>query len=90
VEKERGCHEQPSSEIHLILPVNIPRFVEKAYLRGADAVMLDLEDAVPLQEKESARRLIKDSLSLAGRGGAEVLVPEDLSANLERPGPAAA
>ena len=75
----------------LILPVNIPRFVEKAYLRGADAVMLDLEDAVPLQEKESARRLIKDSLSLAGRGGAEVLVrinkdpgllPEDLSASV--------
>ncbi|MCK7473321.1 MAG: aldolase/citrate lyase family protein [Rhodopseudomonas palustris] len=31
----------------LILPVNVPRFVEKAHLRGADAVMLDLEDAVP-------------------------------------------
>jgi citrate lyase beta subunit len=52
----------------LILPVNITRFVEKAYLRGADAVMLDLEDAVPLQEKESARRLIKGALLLAGRG----------------------
>jgi citrate lyase subunit beta/citryl-CoA lyase len=58
----------------LILPVNIPRFVEKAYSRGADAIVLDLEDAVPLKEKESARKLIKESLPLAARGGAEVFV----------------
>jgi citrate lyase subunit beta / citryl-CoA lyase len=58
----------------LILPVNVPRFVEKAYARGADAVVLDLEDSVPTQEKASARKLVRDSLALAGRGGAEVLV----------------
>lgn len=75
----------------LILPVNIPRFVEKAYLRGADAIMLDLEDAVPPAEKEGARKLIKDSIPLAGRGGAEVfvrvnkdpgLLPEDVEASV--------
>ena len=58
----------------LILPVNIPRFVEKAYLRGADAIMLDMEDAVPLKEKDAARRLIRDSLPSVARGGAEVFV----------------
>lgn len=58
----------------LILPVNIRHFVEKAYTRGADAIVLDLEDSVPTQEKASARRLVGDSLALAGRGGAEVLV----------------
>lgn len=58
----------------LILPVNVPRFVEKAYVRGADAIVLDLEDSVPTQEKASARTLVRDSLALAGRGGAEVLV----------------
>ena len=58
----------------LILPVNIPRFVEKAYTRDADAIVLDLEDAVPPQEKASARKLVQASLPLAGRGGAEVLV----------------
>jgi citrate lyase subunit beta/citryl-CoA lyase len=58
----------------LILPVNIPRFVEKAYTRDADAIVLDLEDAVPPQEKASARTLVRASLPLAGRGGAEVLV----------------
>jgi citrate lyase subunit beta / citryl-CoA lyase len=58
----------------LILPVNVPRFVEKAYARGADAIVLDLEDSVPTQEKAGARKLVRDSLAVAGRGGAEVLV----------------
>jgi citrate lyase subunit beta / citryl-CoA lyase len=58
----------------LILPVNVRRFVERAYDRGADAIVLDLEDSVPAQEKASARKLIRDSLPLASRGGAEVLV----------------
>ncbi len=58
----------------LILPVNVRHFVEKAYTRGADAIVLDLEDSVPPQEKASARMLVRDSLALAGRGGAEVLV----------------
>lgn len=58
----------------LILPVNVPRFVEKAHLRGADAVMLDLEDAVPAPEKASARRLVRDAIPRVSRGGAEVFV----------------
>lgn len=58
----------------LILPVNNPRFVEKAYRRRADAIMLDLEDAVPLKVKDAARLLIRDSIPLVGRGGAEVFV----------------
>ena len=75
----------------LILPVNIPRFVEKAYQRGADAILLDLEDAVPVAEKENARRLVKDSLALAAKGGAEVgvrinkdpsMLPKDLEASV--------
>ena len=58
----------------LILPVNVPRFVEKAGLRGSDAVVLDLEDSVSPAEKASARKLVRDALPLAGRGGAEVVV----------------
>jgi len=58
----------------LILPVNNPRFVERAYTRNADAIVLDLEDSVPAQEKAAARKLVQPALALAARGGAEVLV----------------
>ncbi len=58
----------------LILPINIPRFVDRAHTRGADAVVLDLEDSVPAAEKASARKLVKESLPLVARGGAEVMV----------------
>jgi len=72
----------------LILPVNVPRFVERAHLRAADAVMLDLEDAVPPQEKGRARRLIREAIPLVSRGGAEVFVrvnhdPAHLTEDLE-------
>ncbi|MEW6113965.1 MAG: CoA ester lyase [Thermodesulfobacteriota bacterium] len=58
----------------LILPVHVKRFVEKAYLRGADAVVLDLEDSVPAAQKEEARGFVQEAVVLAGRGGADVLV----------------
>ena len=72
----------------LILPVNVPHFVEKAYARGADAIVLDLEDAIPAAEKARARTLVREALPLAARGGAEVMVrinnaPALLDADLE-------
>jgi hypothetical protein len=56
----------------LIMPVNQPRFVEKAYLRGAEALVLDLEDSVPPAEKERARTMVKEAIPVAARGGADV------------------
>jgi citrate lyase subunit beta/citryl-CoA lyase len=58
----------------LIMPVNVPAFVEKSYLRGADAICLDLEDSVPPREKDRARTLVKDAIPMAARGGADVTV----------------
>jgi len=58
----------------LIFPVNIQRFVEKAYLREADCIVMDLEDSVPDSEKESARTLIKDIIPVVGKGGGDVAV----------------
>ena len=58
----------------LIMPVNQPRFVDKAYLRGADAIVLDLEDSVPPAEKGRARTMVKGAIPSAARGGADVLV----------------
>jgi citrate lyase subunit beta/citryl-CoA lyase len=58
----------------LIMPVNVPAFVERAYRRGSDAICLDLEDSVPPREKDRARTLVKDAIPVAGRGGADVTV----------------
>ena len=57
----------------LIMPVNVPAFVEKAHLRQADAIQLDLEDSIPPAEKERARTLVKDEILLVARGGADVI-----------------
>jgi citrate lyase subunit beta/citryl-CoA lyase len=58
----------------LIMPVNVPAFVEKAHRRGADAIVLDLEDSIPPAEKDRARTLVKDAIPKAARGGADVTV----------------
>jgi len=67
----------------MFVPINVPRFVEKAWTRGADAIILDLEDSVPLDQKESARALVKDTIPIVGKGGADVIVrinhPMDLA-----------
>jgi len=54
--------------------MNIPRFVEKASMRGADCIIMDLEDSVPVAEKASARTLVKDSIPVVGRGGGDIAV----------------
>jgi len=58
----------------LILPVNVPKFVQKAYARGADAIELDLEDSVPSAEKAAARAMVRDALCHCAKGGADVVV----------------
>jgi len=58
----------------LIFPINVPRFVEKAASRGADCIIMDLEDSVPSTEKAAARSLVKDYIPVVGRGGSDVSV----------------
>lgn len=58
----------------LYVPANIQRFIDKAHTRGADALILDLEDSVPMMEKASAREMLPDSIKSVKRSGADVLV----------------
>jgi citrate lyase subunit beta/citryl-CoA lyase len=58
----------------LIFPVNVKRFVEKASTREADCLIMDLEDSVPSTEKEAARKLVKESIPIVGKGGGDVAV----------------
>ena len=58
----------------LFVPVNVDRFVDKAHTRGADAVILDLEDAVAASEKENARSRVMQAAEKVSRGSSDVLV----------------
>lgn len=58
----------------LYVPVVSERFVAKAHERGADGIILELEDAVAPSEKERARGLVADAAARVSRGGADVLV----------------
>jgi citrate lyase subunit beta / citryl-CoA lyase len=58
----------------LFVPANMPKFVEKAWTRGADTILLDLEDSVALSQKNAARAVVKDDLPVVVKGGAEVMV----------------
>jgi citrate lyase subunit beta/citryl-CoA lyase len=46
----------------LYVPGNMPGMLQNIPVFGADGVMIDLEDAVPLQEKDSARLLARNFL----------------------------
>lgn len=58
----------------LYVPVNVDRYVDKAHTRGADGVILDLEDSVTPSEKDHARTLIQEAAMKVARNGADVLV----------------
>lgn len=58
----------------LYVPGNVPRFLEKAGTRGADAVIIDLEDAVPEAQKTAAREMLATSVPMVAAGGGQVFV----------------
>ena len=58
----------------LYVPAHVEKFVGSAHTRGSDAIILDLEDAVPPAEKARARGLVASAAKRVGQGGADVLV----------------
>jgi citrate lyase subunit beta/citryl-CoA lyase len=60
----------PILRSYLFAPGNSERLVTKVFAAGADAVVLDLEDAVPREEKERARQIVRGAVrSRADRTG---------------------
>ena len=47
----------------IFVPANNKRFVEKAKALKADIICFDLEDSVPLNEKDAARKIIAEALA---------------------------
>ncbi|MBV9861495.1 MAG: CoA ester lyase [Alphaproteobacteria bacterium] len=58
----------------LFVPVTQRRFVDGAARRGADAIILDLEDSVAASEKERARALVPEAAAIVSSRGADVVV----------------
>jgi citrate lyase subunit beta/citryl-CoA lyase len=58
----------------LFVPATAPHFLEKAAQRGADAIVLDLEDSVVPQRKQEARERVPGAaLRLSGEGATVAL-----------------
>lgn len=58
----------------LYVPANNEKFIAKAHTRGADAIILDLEDSVPEGERQRARDMLADSVKSVTQSGADATV----------------
>lgn len=58
----------------LYVPGNVPKFIDKAHERGADCILVDLEDSVTVAEKSTARAMLPETMKKVVRGGADVAV----------------
>ncbi len=58
----------------LFMPGNNPGMLQSAGILGADSIILDLEDAVSLTEKDSARILVREAIKNVDYEGVEVVV----------------
>lgn len=58
----------------LYVPGNNARFLDKAQTRGADALILDLEDSVPADRKSEARDLVSGKIAALSAGPSALTV----------------
>ena len=58
----------------LFMPGNNPGMLQNAGILGADSIILDLEDAVSLTEKDSARILVREAIKNIDYDNVEVVV----------------
>jgi citrate lyase subunit beta / citryl-CoA lyase len=56
-----------------VTPTN-PRFIDKAWTRGGDVYILDMEDSIAPAEKERCRSLMRESIHKARKGGASIYI----------------
>jgi citrate lyase subunit beta/citryl-CoA lyase len=71
----RACpYSEPVTRSILYVPGDRPSMLEKAARRGADLLILDLEDAVPMASKADARVTVRDALPVLRDQGAKTAV----------------
>ena len=57
----------------LTMPIVTPRFINNAWHRGCDYINMDLEDSVPPDLKDVARNLVRESIPVVNKGGADAV-----------------
>lgn len=65
---------QPTWRSLMFVPVLAERFVAKAHTRGADAIILDLEDSITPANKTAAREAVAAAVPRVAQAGADVVV----------------
>ncbi|HEC76261.1 MAG TPA: citrate lyase ACP [Thermoplasmatales archaeon] len=58
----------------LYVPGNNPRFINSVAIYGSDCTILDMEDSVPVEQKQDARYLVKNALKTMDFGKSEIWV----------------
>jgi citrate lyase subunit beta/citryl-CoA lyase len=58
----------------LFVPAHVEKYVQAAHQRNADAVILDLEDSVPADQKVAARQRLAKSVGTVAQSGTPVIV----------------
>ncbi|MHA1631149.1 MAG: HpcH/HpaI aldolase/citrate lyase family protein [Candidatus Heimdallarchaeota archaeon] len=58
----------------LYIPGNHPAMIQNAEIYGADSLIFDLEDSIPLTEKDTARILVRNAIQALNFGRSEVTV----------------
>ena len=46
----------------MFVPGNSPKMINNCDINGADSIMLDIEDSIPVTEKDTARILVAEAL----------------------------
>src|SRR5882724_4061850 len=58
----------------LYVPGNVAKFIDRAHERGADCVLIDLEDSVQPAQEPEARAMLPEAMKKVVRSGADVAV----------------
>ena len=68
-----AAHPRRLKRSGLTMPIVTARFIDNAWHRGCDFINMDLEDSVPPRLKDAARKLVKRSIPVVNKGGADAV-----------------
>jgi citrate lyase subunit beta / citryl-CoA lyase len=66
--------EPPVWRSMLFVPASNDIFINKAHTRGADAIIIDLEDSIGVESKVLARQSVRSSMKTVSQSGCDVMV----------------